>query len=117
MNDMSYFREQLMRAATVPGSQNNMDAGMPRTLTPDALKASQKVEAQSDRLLALVAEAEAKGFVEKGDLVLKELMTLFFMEAKTPQGRETAIRMAVGIVKHLRKKFTIEVKETTTDSK
>lgn len=110
MPDNNYYRDMMFKNASVHGAAS-ADNGLGKTLTPEGLKASQKTLAEDSKLQVILAEAVQKGLIGKDDAVLRELVVLFFGDAKTNDGRERALRMAVGIVYRLRQKFEITEKK------
>ena len=108
--NMDFYRDQIFRSASVHGAAS-ADNGLGKTLTPEGLKASQKTLDEDAELQAVLAEAVQKGLVSRDDALLRELVVLFFGDAKTNDGRKRALRMAVGIVHRLRQKFEITEKK------
>lgn len=114
MNDnMAFFREQMFKSASVTGGGTGNQGGSPlggNTLTPDGLKKAQQTESDLKRYESILAEAEKRGLVTKDDPLLKSVVSLFFLDAKTPDGRQRAVRLAVSVVHAIRKQFDVQPK-------
>src|SRR5690349_18618633 len=100
VDGMEGCRAQMLKNAQAHGGLAD-NTGLGRTMTPESLKAANKGIEDDEKLKAILAEAESRSLVKRDDPVLKELVTLFFGDAKTQEGRERALRMACGIVSRL----------------
>lgn len=109
VDGMEGWRAQLFKNSQVHGGI--ADSGLGKTMTPESLKASQKGIEDDEKLKVILAEAEQRGLVKRDDPLLKELVVLFFGDAKTPDGRERAVRMACGIVSRIRQRFDVTEKK------
>lgn len=98
-----FYREQIMRASAIHGGVGQQDM-----LTPSSVQKTEANAKVSERLNALVAEAIKKGMIKENDILFSCLLNFFLTEAHTAEGKERALRMAIGTAQRLNKEFTFE---------
>ena len=104
VENADFFREQLMRAASIHGG---VGAGPGQVLTQKSIDTTINQEKLAERLNAILQEAVGQQTVKQDDKVLSLLTQLFLAKANTADGKEKALRMAIWVTKELNKYFDI----------
>lgn len=108
VDNADFFREQLMRAASIHGGA--VGPGPGQVLTQKSIDTTIGQEQLAERLNLIVQEAIGQNAVAKDDKVFALLTQLFLSKANTAEGKEKAIRMAIWVTKELNKYFEVSEK-------
>ena len=108
VENADFFREQLMRNASIPGG--GVGPGPGQVLTQKSIDTTINQEKLAERLNLILQEAVGQNSVKQDDKVLSLLTQLFLAKANTADGKEKALRMAIWVTRELNKYFEITEK-------
>ncbi len=79
-------------------------------LTKESIAQTEKDIKANERLQAIIKEADERKIVLKDDPLFMTLLMFFMPQAKTNEGKERALRMAIATTQKINKEFTVQKK-------